>query len=55
MPLDGMDRYQYLTAKFGGENNARSVYQSIEDEGEKNKIFFQIILEKKFSIFMLFK
>ena len=41
MPLDGMDRHQYLTAKFGGENNARSVYQSIEDEGEKNKIFFQ--------------
>jgi len=41
MPLDGMDRYQYLTAKFGGENNARSVYQRIEDEGEKNKIFFQ--------------
>ncbi|MDC0624726.1 DsbA family oxidoreductase [Alphaproteobacteria bacterium] len=41
MPLDGMDRHQYLTAKFGGENNARSVYQLIEDEGKKNKIFFQ--------------
>jgi predicted DsbA family dithiol-disulfide isomerase len=41
MPLDGMDRQQYLTTKFGSEENARSVYQRIEDEGKKNKIFFQ--------------
>ena len=41
MPLGGMDRQQYLTAKFGSEDNARSVYQRIEDEGKKNKIFFQ--------------
>ena len=41
MPPDGMDRQQYLTAKFGSEDNARSVYQRIEDEGKKNKIYFQ--------------
>ena len=41
MPLEGIDRQQYLTAKFGGEDNARSVYQRIEDEGKKNKIYFQ--------------
>ena len=41
MPLEGIDRQQYLTSKFGGEDNARSVYQRIEDEGKKNKIYFQ--------------
>ena len=41
MPLKGIDRQQYLTAKFGGEDNARTVYQRIEDEGKKNKIYFQ--------------
>ena len=41
MPPDGMDRQQYLTAKFGSEDNARFVYQRIEDEGKKNKIYFQ--------------
>ena len=41
MPSGGMDRQQYLTTKFGSEENARSVYQRIEDEGKKNKIFFQ--------------
>ena len=41
MPLEGIDRQQYLTAKFGGEDNARTVYQRIEDEGKKNKIYFQ--------------
>ena len=41
MPPNGMDRQQYLTFKFGSEDNARSVYQRIEDEGKKNKIYFQ--------------
>ena len=41
MPLNGIDRQQYLTSKFGSEDNARSVYQRIEDEGIKNKIYFQ--------------
>ena len=41
MPSVGMDRQQYLSNKFGSEDNANSVYQRIADEGEKNKIFFQ--------------
>ena len=41
MPLDGMDREQYLNAKFGNKENAQSVYRHIEDEGKKNKIYFQ--------------
>ena len=41
MPSGGIDRQQYLTSKFGSEDNARSVYQRIEDEGKKNKIYFQ--------------
>ena len=41
MPSGGMDRQQYLSTKFGSEDNANSVYQRIADEGEKNKIFFQ--------------
>ena len=41
MPSGGMDRQQYLTTKFGSKENARYVYQRIEDEGKKNKIFFQ--------------
>lgn len=41
MPSEGIDRQEYLTAKFGSEGNARSVYQHIEDEGKKNKIYFQ--------------
>ena len=41
MPLNGMDRQQYLTSKFGSEDQARLVYQRIEDEGKKNKIYFQ--------------
>ena len=35
MPLGGMDRQQYLTTKFGSEDNASSVYKRIEDEGKK--------------------
>ena len=41
MSLKGIERQQYLTAKFGSEDNARSVYKRIEDEGKKNKIYFQ--------------
>ena len=41
MPSYGMDRQQYLTAKFGSEDNARTVYKRIEEEGKKNKIYFQ--------------
>jgi len=41
MPSGGVDRQLYLTSKFGGEDSARSVYKRIEDEGKKNKIYFQ--------------
>ena len=41
MPSDGMDRQQYLIAKFGNKENAQYVYKHIEDEGKKNKIYFQ--------------
>jgi len=41
MSLNGMDRQQYLTSKFGSKDRARSVYERIEDEGKKNKIYFQ--------------
>ena len=41
MPSVGMNRQQYLSNKFGSQDNANSVYQRIADEGEKNKIFFQ--------------
>ena len=41
MPLNGMDRQQYLTSKFGSKDHSRSVYERIEDEGKKNKIYFQ--------------
>ena len=47
MPSEGIDRQQYLSAKFGSEDNARSVYQRIEDEGKKNKIYFQFNKIKK--------
>ena len=35
MPPDGIDRQQYLMAKFGGEDNVSSVYKRIADEGKK--------------------
>ena len=41
MPLVGMGREQYLIAKFGNKDNARTIYKRIEDEGKKNKIYFQ--------------
>ncbi len=41
MPLEGMDREQYLNTKFGGRDKAQSVYQRIKNEGKKNKIYFQ--------------
>ena len=41
MALNGMDRKQYLTSKFGSKDHAQSAYKRIEDEGKKNKIYFQ--------------
>tara|TARA_B100001175_G_C19333870_1_gene553910 strand:+ start:291 stop:785 length:495 start_codon:yes stop_codon:yes gene_type:complete len=41
MPLEGMERQLYLKTKFGNKENAQLVYQRIESEGKKNKIYFQ--------------
>ena len=41
MPSKGMKRDIYLNSKFGSKDNARSVYQKIEDEGKLENIYFQ--------------
>ena len=33
MPLEGIDRNDYLSKKFGGKEQAYKVYKRIEDEG----------------------
>jgi predicted DsbA family dithiol-disulfide isomerase len=54
MPLDGMDRQQYLNTNFGSEESARSVYQNVEDEGKKIKFFFNLIrLQRHLTLFFL--
>lgn len=40
MPRDGMDRRQYLEAKFGGPEKAKQIYQHIEDAGRSEGIAF---------------
>ena len=35
MPLEGMDRNEYLYKKFGGKEQAFKVHNKIEDEGNK--------------------
>ena len=41
MPLDGIDRNEYLNKKFGGKEQALKVYKKIEDEGKLVNIHFQ--------------
>ena len=41
MPSEGIERKLYLSTKFGSKKNAQSIYNKIEDEGKKNKIYFQ--------------
>ena len=41
MPLDGMDRNEYLSKKFGGNEKAQKVYNKIEDAGRLVNIHFQ--------------
>ena len=36
-----MERQLYLNTKFGNKENAQLVYKRIENEGKKNKIYFQ--------------
>jgi predicted DsbA family dithiol-disulfide isomerase len=40
MPREGMDRGEYLAAKFGGPDRARHVYDVIRREGESEGIAF---------------
>ena len=41
MPVEGMERQQYLEVKFGGKQKAKDTYQSIYNEGIENNIHFQ--------------
>jgi len=47
MPLDGIDRNDYLNKKFGGREQAYKVYKRIEDEGRLVNIHFQFKKIKK--------
>ena len=47
MPLEGMDRNEYLNTKFGGKEKASKVYKKIEDEGKLVNIHFQFKKIKK--------
>ena len=40
MPPEGMDRAEYVTAKFGGAQAARAVYDRIRDAGAEEGIAF---------------
>lgn len=41
MQADGMDRTEYLVSKFGSEDAAKTIYDNIFEEGEKEEIYFQ--------------
>ena len=41
MQADGMDRTEYLVSKFGSEDAAKTIYDNIFEEGEKENILFQ--------------
>tara|TARA_B100000787_G_C16177201_1_gene289707 strand:+ start:135 stop:770 length:636 start_codon:yes stop_codon:yes gene_type:complete len=41
MQADGMDRKEYLVSKFGSEDGANTVYESIHKEGLKEAVDFQ--------------
>ena len=40
MPLEGMERTQYLELKFGGKEGAAQVYDAVEAAGREEKIDF---------------
>ena len=52
MPLEGMDRNEYLNKKFGGREQAYKVYKRIEDEGRLVNIHFQFKKIKKNTKFL---
>ena len=41
IPLEGINRDEYLKKKFGSTENAMSIYKKIEEEGKLAKIHFQ--------------
>ena len=41
MPMEGMDRQTYLTRKFGGEQNAATLYGRIKQVGDEENIPFK--------------
>ena len=41
MPLNGMNREEYLDEKFNGIENAKQIYKKIYEAGLRNKIYFQ--------------
>lgn len=47
MPLKGMDRQEYLEAKFGGAQNAERIYENIASVGESVGINFRFELIQK--------
>ena len=47
MPLEGIDRNEYLSKKFGGKEQAYKVFKRIEDEGRLVNIHFQFKKIKK--------
>ncbi|MAV81904.1 MAG: hypothetical protein CMI90_00390 [Pelagibacteraceae bacterium] len=46
MQADGMDRKEYLVSKFGSEDGAKTIYDNIFLEGQKEEIDFQFDLIK---------
>jgi predicted DsbA family dithiol-disulfide isomerase len=41
MPAEGLDRQAYLTLKFGGAAQARTIYEAVEAAGEEERIGFR--------------
>ncbi len=47
MPEEGMDRHEYVTTKFGGEENARETYERVRLVGEGEDIPFAFDLVQR--------
>ena len=47
MPLDGMDRQEYLEMKFGSKKKGKEIYSKIYEAGLKSNIHFQFEKIKK--------
>ena len=47
LPIEGKDRKSYLTEKFGGMANARSIYDAIKKAGDQEQISFAFEKIKK--------